>query len=343
MILLIGDSHWGVRNGSKYYLEKVLNVYKRAIDIIKSGEVTAVFHLGDFFDDRREINIYTMNLVTKLLVKLDTFNIPFYFLLGNHDVFYKNDNSINSITPIFSKYNNLHVIDANRKFEMNGIKIASIPWINSSNVSETSNFINDLDSDYIILGHFGFSELTSFSKSQDLININHFKRFKKVYSGHYHLRMFKENITYIGSVTDFKWGEEFTPHGFLLLDKNLNETWSNNEENCHHKFLVENKKDLAFIIDKCKNKEIKIVLMNELDDITAKEYDIIINEINKLSHSVNIIYSNDLFIDSESESEVNVKSFEEFMKSFINTKKFDADIKKNKLLKVLMNLYKSVQ
>lgn len=342
-VVFVGDSHFGARNDSHFYLEKQVEFYDKLINYIKdekNEKVSAIIHLGDFFDDRREINIYVFNVIEKILDKLELCKIPNYFILGNHDVYYKNDNSINMMVPILKNYKNLFSVENPIKLNFDNKKFALIPWINTSNLEEMQNFVNELTNDYYILGHFGFSEMTAFSKSQDLLESKNFKHFKEVISGHYHLRLQKDNILFLGSIIDFKWQEELTNHGFLILHNNETKEFIDNEQNIHQKFFVEALKDFDYILDNCENKEIKIVLSNNVS-FTNKEYDHYISLIDQKSNSLNVVLSNDAF--STEDEKIEVKTFEEFLKQFFDNKTFNNNISNEKLYKIILNLYNSTK
>ncbi|KAB1184813.1 MULTISPECIES: metallophosphoesterase [Haloferax] len=89
VVLQMTDSHLGKTNaGSKRYKRTVDCVpgFKRAIEFAVAKDVDAVFHSGDLFhNDRHGISESLSSTCRKQLSYLRSANIPFYYILGNHE------------------------------------------------------------------------------------------------------------------------------------------------------------------------------------------------------------------------------------------------------------------
>ena len=91
----------------------------------------------DYFnDDLRE------NFVERLW----EMNVDTHMIVGNHDIYYKNTNKVNSLTELFSTAD--HIIEpwiysSPREHEFDGTKILMMPWINSGNREEALKFIKE--------------------------------------------------------------------------------------------------------------------------------------------------------------------------------------------------------
>jgi len=336
MKILLSDIHWGVRKSSQFYLNKTIEYFNKLFDYIDNNNITEIYILGDFLDDRREINILVLNHIYEFLNKLEDKKIPTYYILGNHDIFYKNSIEVNGIEPLLKNFNYQKIISEPTRMGNDVL----IPWINRSNKDNIKKYLQSIKNkeDVIVYGHFSFNELISFIKENDDENfetLKFFRKFKKVYSGHYHINTSLNNITYLGSIIDFQWGEELSEHGFYVLD-NDNEIFIKNENPIHIKYEVTLKDDLFKILNECENKEIKIILSKDFK-ISHKEYDFYISEINKKAYNLQVLLANEVFL--EDESIIKSKTFEEFIIEFFKSKSYGADIDNDKLIKIFLQLY----
>ncbi|KPN31961.1 DNA double-strand break repair protein Mre11 [Halolamina pelagica] len=84
-ILHVSDTHFGLRQ----YRNKVrrfdfADAFDAAVDIAIDEEVEAVVHTGDLFDDPSP-NIPTVNRCLDAVSRLDSEDIPFLAIVGNHE------------------------------------------------------------------------------------------------------------------------------------------------------------------------------------------------------------------------------------------------------------------
>jgi DNA repair exonuclease SbcCD nuclease subunit len=148
-------------------------------------------------------------------------------LIGNHDAFYKNTNDINSMNEIMSMADlkSIKYYSSPDHIEIDGLKIALLPWICSGNYQESIDFIKNSDAQ-ILLGHL---ELTGFEMHKGMISengSNHeiFQKFDYVFTGHYHHRSTRDNIHYIGAFCEHIWSDFNDPRGFIVFDTESRDT-----------------------------------------------------------------------------------------------------------------------
>ena len=96
-LCIINDTHFGVRNDSAVFLEHfILFFEEQFFPYCVDNNIDTVLHLGDFFDRRKYINFKVLNQVRKRIIdKFKDNNITLHVVIGNHDTFYKNTNTIN--------------------------------------------------------------------------------------------------------------------------------------------------------------------------------------------------------------------------------------------------------
>ena len=154
-IALITDTHWGIRNdnvnfhdNTKKFLEEVFFPY------IDKNEVTKIIHLGDLVDRRKYVNFLTAKRLREdFLEPLWDRKLETHIIVGNHDVFYKNTNKVNSLKELVSgNYDNINVYIKPTEINLGGVDILLLPWINDENREEALNTINTAKSK-VVMGH----------------------------------------------------------------------------------------------------------------------------------------------------------------------------------------------
>ena len=103
-LVILSDSHFGARNDSPLFLEHFMRFYDRVFfPYIETHAITDILHLGDFLDRRKYVNFSTLAAVQSGFVKrLEATGAQMHCILGNHDIFYKNTSTVNSLRECFS-------------------------------------------------------------------------------------------------------------------------------------------------------------------------------------------------------------------------------------------------
>ena len=121
----------GVNKDSQYRLKETEKCIDWIIKSFKSAEVDYIIFCGDLFDSRFSINVQTLNAAINSVLNL-AYNFEKVFLIvGNHDTFYKNVNTVNSIKFLekLTQTENLIIIDEDPYFLMIQNKILGLfPW-----------------------------------------------------------------------------------------------------------------------------------------------------------------------------------------------------------------------
>ena len=223
-IALITDTHWGVRNDQLAFLDN----NKRFIDevflpYLDAHSIRTVIHLGDLVDRRKFLNINTAKrLRSDFIQPLHARGITPHLIIGNHDTYYKNTNSVNSIREFYE--HDFTIYESAAEVEFDGVPILFIPWICDDNRDDTLKLIGATNAQ-IALGHLELAGFEMYRGSP----VSHgddrvlFDRFDLVCSGHYHHRSTAGNIHYLGSHAEFTWSDYDDPKGFHILDTETRE------------------------------------------------------------------------------------------------------------------------
>lgn len=139
VLLIIGDTHFGVRNNSMTWLKHQKAGFEEIINYINTNEVglepsdkLTVVHVGDLFDSRSAINPMVWRGVEELLNKMDNalaeVSGRMYIIGGNHDYYYpwESDNNFTSI-KMLPKFNNIEIVVDKAVIDPN-IGALLIPW-----------------------------------------------------------------------------------------------------------------------------------------------------------------------------------------------------------------------
>ena len=223
-LALITDTHWGVRNDQVAFLDnnkKFLDeVFFRYLD---THSINTVVHLGDLVDRRKYLNINTARrLRSDFIAPLHARNIRAHLIIGNHDTYYKNTNSVNSIREFYE--NDFIIHEEATTVTFDDTPILFMPWICDDNREHALDSIRNTNAQ-ICMGHLELAGFEMYRGSP----VSHgddrslFNRFDLVCSGHYHHRSTSGNIHYLGSHAEFTWSDYDDPKGFHILDTETRE------------------------------------------------------------------------------------------------------------------------
>ena len=154
-VAIINDTHFGAKNDSLIMLEYQKKFFENVFfPMLKEEGITTVLDLGDTFDRRKYINYMTLRTANKMFFDpLLENGIDVHCVNGNHTIFYKNTNEINSIGLLLSKYSNINVYEnLPTEIILDGTKILMIPWICSDNQKESLDIMKNTNAQ-IAMGH----------------------------------------------------------------------------------------------------------------------------------------------------------------------------------------------
>ena len=191
--IVFTDIHFGLKSNSLLHNQDC----ERFVDwVIETGREqgceTGMF-LGDWHHHRASINLQTLNFSLQSLEKLSRSFSQFFFIPGNHDLYYRDKRDIHSAA--WARHiPNIHI--CNDWFQEGDVIIA--PWL----VGNDHKKIPKLSSKYMFghfeLPHFKMNAMVEMPDHGE-IAVEHFGHYDQVFSGHFHLRQNKRNINYIGN------------------------------------------------------------------------------------------------------------------------------------------------
>ncbi len=187
------DIHFGLKSNSTLHNEDCLAFVKWATDKAREEGCETCLFLGDWHNHRASINIVTLNYSLRALEHMNDNFKQVYFIPGNHDLYYRDKRDIQSVE--FAKHlPNVEI--CNDWFEDGGVTIA--PWLCGDDHKRLAKM-----SGQYLFGHF---ELPGYLMNAMIAMPDHGEiqredlgGFGHVFTGHFHKRQTKKNITYIGN------------------------------------------------------------------------------------------------------------------------------------------------
>lgn len=238
-ILLITDQHFGVRNDNPHFINNYRKFYSKVvIPYIKASGIDTMINLGDTFDKRRSINFMSLDESKEMWFDpLKELGVQQHLILGNHDIYYKNTLRVNAPEQLLSSYDNITVYDTPTVVNFDGLDIFLLPWICQENKDESLVKIHQSKAP-VLMGHL---ELNGFEAHPGHLMQNGmdpliFKHFKRVFTGHYHMKSSHDNISYLGNPYQLYWNDYGCKRGFHVFDtETLKTTFYRNPYNTFYK------------------------------------------------------------------------------------------------------------
>lgn len=194
--LLFTDIHFGRKQNSDEHNQICSKFIDFAIEGVKTNKCDHIIFLGDWFETRNAINVSTINYAYNCANKLNDLNIPVYFIVGNHDMYTKH-NRLNYSTVDYNAFNNFHVISEPTMVDDIGTGVLICPYLFHDEYSSILKY--DTENVY---GHFEFTGFVVTGTNVTYTNgpdHNELKKFKNIFSGHFHKRQILDNVKFIGN------------------------------------------------------------------------------------------------------------------------------------------------
>jgi DNA repair exonuclease SbcCD nuclease subunit len=187
------DIHFGLKSNSLLHNQDCERFVDWVIETGKQHGCETGMFLGDWHHHRASINLQTLNFSLQSLEKLSRSFSQFFFIPGNHDLYYRDKRDIHSAA--WARHiPNIHI--CNDWFLEGDVIIA--PWL----VGDDHKRISRMSSKYMFghfeLPHFKMNAMVEMPDHGE-IQVEHFGQYDRVFSGHFHLRQHKNNINYIGN------------------------------------------------------------------------------------------------------------------------------------------------
>lgn len=218
--ILFTDLHLGLKGNISEHNDICIEYINWLIKLAKENDVDTAIFMGDYFHNRSMLNIKTMNYGIRVLKMLDQSFSKIYFIVGNHDMYYRTQRDITSV-KFAESFQNVEFIDTIKSFD----NCLFVPFL----VNDEWKDLTRYNSQYVF-GHF---ELPGY-KLNSLITMpdhgketeNTFNKCEYVFSGHFHKRQRKTlssgtEIHYIGNCFPHNFNDAWDDaRGCVILEHN---------------------------------------------------------------------------------------------------------------------------
>ena len=307
-IAFINDSHFGARGDSQLFLDYFMKFFENVFfPYLKENDITTIIHAGDLMDRRKFVNFNVLNQVRNRFVKyIKDNNIEMHCILGNHDVYYRNTNEVNSLRELFN--NDIKIYENPTVINFDGLDIALLPWVNKENEKESLDFINNAPAP-IMVGHLeiqGYDVIRGVQYNSGM-NPKLFNRYEKVLTGHFHCRQEHGNIYYMGTQYQITFADIEEKKGFHIFDTDTRDIeFIENPYQMFHK-LSYNDEDGPVELDKLdlsylKDSYVRLDIESKkhaysFDSFMDKLYDVGVAKITTIEESSDILDTDEEIVD----------------------------------------------
>ena len=227
------DIHWGRKNNSEQHNLDCLHYINWFCKKVKeAGDVDHIVFMGDWFEHRSAINGLTLDYAYLGAKAIKSLGLPVYFIVGNHDLYYRTTRDVASTNW----------------FESLGFNLIKNEPVVSEALGEDGALMSPFlfEKEYANLAEhfkvpvwFGHFEFKGFVITGDTKKMEHgpdpddFSGPTRIFSGHFHKRQQEKNIVYIGNTfpVDFSDAND-TDRGMAFYDYVDDEVEFVNWENC---------------------------------------------------------------------------------------------------------------
>jgi DNA repair exonuclease SbcCD nuclease subunit len=220
-IIITSDWHFGIRSNNLDWFE-IMKDYHESFFIpwleenVQEGDV--MYHLGDVFDNRQNVNLLIASYAIDLFERLSRI-VPIHIIVGNHDIYRKNTNEVTSV-DILKHIPNITIHKEPIVHKYKEAKCLLMPWRRDKE-HEQETLAEYKNVDYLFC-HSEVKGVRTTSnphvKLEEGNDVNLFKRFKRVYSGHIHYAQRFSNVNFVGNPHHMTRSDRGNKKGIWLLD-----------------------------------------------------------------------------------------------------------------------------
>lgn len=270
-IAILNDTHLGVKNGSDIFLDYSDKFYNETFfPYLREHNIKTILHLGDYFEHRKFVNFKALNHNKKVFLDvLRDEGMEMFIIPGNHDVYYKNTNKLNSLKELLIEYDDCVTIHEDPiDLQFGNMTIGLVPWICQENEDQCMDFLSKSKSS-IMMGHFelgGFKYMANANIKSHGMGTEIFQRYEAVYSGHYHTKSTQQNVTYLGTQMELTWSDAGDPKYFHIFDTETRDIEAiRNPHVLFQKLVYDNDNEPLITKQSIEGTYIKVIVNNKKD------------------------------------------------------------------------------
>ena len=343
-VAIITDTHQGLKQDSPVFIKHMERFY---LDVffpyLEEHQITRILHGGDVVDRRKNMGYVALHSFrNSFLEETKRRGIEVDGIVGNHDVPFRNTNDINSMKELLGdEYPNIRFYHEPTEIDLDGTKIAMLPWINRENYDDSMKFVKKTKAT-ILLGHLelaGFQMLKGVQNTHGM-DSKPFEKFDMVWTGHFHHRSSKANIHYLGAPFQMSWGDYNDPKGFHVFDTDTRRLeFVRNTDNIYLRHYYDDKDKVSEDIlehnfAKYEDKYVQVSVRNADDQVT---FDAFIESLQKANPTDLKIIQRSSVLRESSNTNIEVEDTMSVIRSAVD--RLDTKANKKVLMKEMQSLY----
>lgn len=208
------DIHFGKKNNSIQHNQDCLDFVTWFCKRVKEEGCSHVMFLGDWFENRNAVNVLTLHFAQEACKLLDDLGIPVYIIIGNHDLYHRENRKVFS-TKVFAEFKNITMV--NECMVVDETFLVA-PFLFKNEYAELAKY-NHLK---YWMGHFEFRNFVITGSDRRMEHGPDHKQFSGpsyIFSGHFHKRQANDNVVYIGNTFPMDYGDAGDDErGMAILD-----------------------------------------------------------------------------------------------------------------------------
>ena len=335
-VVILGDLHFGARNSNKVVEYWQQRFFKEIFwPYVVDNGIKHIIQLGDWFDNRKWINLQTMAFQHKAFVeKSKEYGCNVHTIIGNHDIPYRHSLNNSSPSQILTQHDNITVYDTVSKLNIDDVEFTMIPWMCRENYEETYRAVQSGGD--VCIGHFDIQGFVMHpgAISHEGLHFNDFKNWNQVISGHYHTQSENGNVHYAGTPYQMNWSDANSKHGFWVFDtSDRTRQFVENPLRYFYRFNWDNGCDLS--VDNVKNAYVKVNVKRKNDFEIFEKF---IDRINfNDPFELKIIESYEEYNQENVQDIINLSSTEELIEEYID--EVATNTNKDNVKNMMLNIY----
>lgn len=200
----ISDLHYGkyTLDSDKWLKLMTSYMYEWFIPTVKKHikKDDKIIILGDIFDNRNSINLKVITAVVKLFEDLSKLG-EVHAIVGNHDMYLMNNPEINSVCMI-RNIPNVFIYEKPTVMTFANKDVVFMPWIHGKD--NELEVISKYSGANLLLCHSDLNGCRTQlyptrPHNRKILEIDDFKGFDRVFSGHIHIQQTINNFTFVGA------------------------------------------------------------------------------------------------------------------------------------------------
>lgn len=228
---LFTDIHFGKKNNSELHNKDCVAFIDWFYDKCLEYDVDHIDFAGDWFEERDSIDSLTAKYAMDCAVKLNSLGIPIFFIVGNHDLYYRDNRAVYA-TYEYKNLENFIIIDEPYVSEDTLKPTLYSPFLFEKEYPRLAEYL-DIP---IWIGHFEFKGFVITGETitkKDGPDPDNYSAPDIIMSGHFHKRQKYKNIHYIGNTFPMNFSDaNDNDRGMALYDYESGEIQYVNWEDC---------------------------------------------------------------------------------------------------------------